>query len=109
MSHDQLAVRGYRQDPLVYNRGTARLGAELMKNFAILFEKAETVRVPLLLLAGGADRITNPQASRQFFEKVGSRYKKCYFFEDMYHEIFNETEKDKPLALLADWLRELDG
>lgn len=109
LSHDELVVRGYRQDPLVYNTGTARLGTELTKNFAILFKKAELISVPVLLLAGGADRITDPEASRGFFEKVGSRYKKCYLFEDMYHEIFNETEKDKPLARLADWLRELDG
>ncbi|GFP18596.1 lysophospholipase [Candidatus Hakubella thermalkaliphila] len=109
LSHDESVVREYRQDPLAYNVGTARFGAELTKNFAILFEKAKTIRAPLLLLAGGADQITDLKASREFFEKVGSRDKECYIFEEMYHEIFNETEKENPLGRLADWLRKLDG
>lgn len=109
LSHDESVVRGYRQDPLVYNVGTARLGAELMKNFAILFEKAETIRAPLLLLAGGADQITDLEASRRFLEKVGSKDKECYIFENMFHEIFNEIERENLLGCLADWLRKLDG
>ncbi|GFP21350.1 hypothetical protein HKBW3S06_00576, partial [Candidatus Hakubella thermalkaliphila] len=74
-----------------------------------LFEKAKTISAPLLLLAGGADQITDRKASREFCEKVGSRDKECYIFEEMYHEIFNETEKENPLGRLADWLRKLDG
>jgi alpha-beta hydrolase superfamily lysophospholipase len=108
LSHDESVVRKYRQDPLVYNIGTARLGDELTKNFDILLEKAELIKMPLLFLVGGADRITDTEAAKQFFEKVGSEKKECYIFGEMYHEIFNEVEKEKPLGILADWLRRLD-
>lgn len=109
LSHDPKVAQKYRKDPLVYNGGTARLGAELMENFILLLKNAEEIKLPLLLLAGGADRITDPEASKQFFEEACSENKKCYIFEDMFHEIFNEVEKEKPLKQLAGWLKKMDG
>lgn len=109
LSHDPEVAQKYRKDPLVYNGGTARLGAELMENFILLFKNVEEIKLPLLLLAGGTDRITDPEASKQFFEEVCSENKKCYIFKDVFHEIFNEVEKEKPLKQLADWLKKMDG
>ena len=93
---------------MVFNVCTVQWGVELMKSFPILFKKAGLIRVPLLLMVAGADKLTNPNASREFFKIIGSRDKKSYFFEDMYHEIFNEVDSDKPFGCLADWLKTLD-
>jgi alpha-beta hydrolase superfamily lysophospholipase len=104
LSHDPEVAQKYHNDLLVCNGGTARLGAEIEKNFILLFEKAELVKVPLLLLVGGADRITDPKSSIRFFEKAGSKNKDYYIFEGMFHEIFNEIEKEKPFQKLSEWL-----
>lgn len=108
LSHDESVGQEYSEDPMVFNMCTVKWGVELMKSFPILFKKADLIRVPLLLMVAGADKLTNPNASREFFKIIGSRDKRYYFFEDMYHEIFNEVENDKPFGCLADWLKTLD-
>jgi len=109
LNHDPEVAQKYRNDPLVCKGATARLVAELMENFILVLKSAEEIKVPLLLLVGGADRITDPEVSKQFFEEVCSKDKKCYIFKDMFNEIFNEVGKEKPFKHLADWLKKLDG
>jgi alpha-beta hydrolase superfamily lysophospholipase len=63
--------------------------------------------VPTLLLYAGADRLVNPEGSRQFAAAAPSDVVRSHCFEPLYHEIFNETGQEEPLRLLKAWLRTL--
>jgi lysophospholipase len=109
LSHDKSVVNAYIKDPLVCNIGTARMGTELMGNFQIALSKANNIKVPLLLLLGGADKIADLRASRQFFERIASsEIKEVRVFAGFYHEIFNELNKDELKLCLKRWLRKID-
>ncbi len=59
--------------------------------------------LPLLLMHGGADRLTSAEASREFSQKAGD----CCtlkIWEGFYHEIHNEPEQASVLKLMVDWL-----
>jgi alpha-beta hydrolase superfamily lysophospholipase len=65
---------------------------------------AVALRVPLLLLHGGADRLCPPDGSRIIHAKAGSSDKTLKVYDGLYHEIFNEPEQDVVLDDLVAWL-----
>lgn len=93
----------YKKDPLTHNRITPTLAIKMMKAAAWNLEHAADFPLPLLLLHGNSDRITAPEASRIFAEKVG---KKCTFhlIDKAYHELHNEPNKDAVLNIILEWL-----
>jgi len=106
ISRDPAVVEAYVNDPLVHSVATARLGAEMSKAMAWVNDHAADLRVPLLILQGGADRLVSPEASRAFFERVASEDKTFYEYEGYYHEPHNDVGKERPLADLEAWLEE---
>jgi len=97
-------------DPLVYNFSTARLDAELTKNFKTALKEAPKIKIPTLILLGGDDKIIDLKTTQQFFERIGTNPEKKHLqiFPGFSHEILNEKERDEPLNYLREWLREID-
>ena len=69
-------------------------------------EVALAPALAVLLMRGTDDRLCAPQGSDDFFRAAGSVDKTIKHYEGLYHEIFNEPERDEVLADLAAWLRE---
>jgi alpha-beta hydrolase superfamily lysophospholipase len=64
---------------------------------------------PLLLLEGGDDRIADLVQGRRFFDEAGSQDKKLVIYEGFRHELFNERDRQRPLADTVAWLSERSG
>jgi alpha-beta hydrolase superfamily lysophospholipase len=105
VSHDPAIVTEYRTDPLVFKTATARWYTETVQNQRIALERAPEVTLPLLVMQGLADGIVNPKASRQFFDSASSKDKHWIEYEGLYHEILNETSREKVYADLYNWLK----
>jgi acylglycerol lipase len=105
ISRDQAVVDAYVNDPLVY-RGKirARLGAELLKTIDELHSQVAEITLPILIMHGTADRLSDPEGSRVLYERVGSRDKTLKLYEGFYHEIFNEPEHRQVMADVEAWL-----
>lgn len=108
LSHDQNVVDAYLADPLVHRRITARWGIEFMKTTEDTMKNAHLLRIPVLMQAAGDDRLTNPEASRTFFTNVASDDKAFRYYEEMYHEIYNETDNYRQQVIndLKNWLND---
>jgi len=106
ISRDPAVVEAYVNDPLVHSVGTARLGAEMTAAMEWVNAHAAELRVPLLILHGGADRLVPPEASRAFFERVALEDKTRHEYEGYYHEPHNDVGWERPLADLEAWLEE---
>lgn len=103
--HDPAVVTAYRNDPLVHDRISARLAALLVSAGAECIAGAPDWRVPTLLMYAGDDRLVNPGGSRAFATAAHRQMVQAHCFEHMYHEIFNEPDRDKVLAVLQTWLQ----
>ena len=57
---------------------------------------------------GTDDRLTDPEASKRFAATVPPPLE-THWLEGFYHEIFNETERARPLGLTVAWLEALLG
>ena len=66
---------------------------------------AASFALPLLVVAGEDDPVSDPQAAREFFERAGSADKCFHSFAGMVHEPLRERERERVFALVHDWMR----
>jgi len=105
ISQDKAVVDAYVDDPLVY-RGKirARLGAELIKAMQILPRQMSKTYLPILIMHGTADRLSDPKGSEILYNRVSSRDKTLKLYDGFYHEIFNEPGRRQVFADMEVWL-----
>ena len=105
VSRDPAVVSAYVADPLVHHgKLSARLIAEMSKAMRNTLASAGDVDLPLLILHGEQDVLTSPQGSAEFHSNAGSADKTLTSYPGLFHEIFNEPEKDAVLTDMTDWL-----
>jgi len=105
VSRDKGVVSAYVSDPLVY-RGKirARLGIELIKAMETLQRQMPKICLPILVLHGTADQLSDPEGSKILYARVSSRDRTLKLYEGFYHEIFNEPECEQVFADVEAWL-----
>jgi alpha-beta hydrolase superfamily lysophospholipase len=104
-SRDPGVVEAIAQDRLRHQQGSARLATEYLAMAEWLQTHACCLQVPLLLLHGGADRISPPEASRVFFRQVVCADKVRHEYEGAYHDLHDDLNAQEELSDLEDWLR----
>jgi len=104
VSRDPEVVRRYVADPLVHDRVTARLVDFIVEAGELVRSRAPQWRVPTLLMWAGADRCVAPAGSAEFAAAAPPDVLTAQVFPGLYHEIFNEPEREQVLAHLLRWL-----
>ena len=107
LSRLQPVVNANRNDPLVHHGAIpARTGAELLLAMARIERGRAGLRVPLLVYHGTADKLTEPDGSREFAQHAGSPDKTLTLYEDSYHETMNDLDRDRVIGALIDWIEQ---
>jgi alpha-beta hydrolase superfamily lysophospholipase len=106
VSRDPEVVAAYDADPLNY-RGKlkAGVGGAMLRAMDSFPSRLPTLRLPLLVMSGTDDKIVNPQGARLVEQLAGSTDKTLKMYDGLYHEVFNEPEKELVLGDLSDWLK----
>ena len=105
VSRDPAVVAAYLADPLVYTgKMSARLAAEMFDAMAAVRAQAGRISLPLLLLHGEADSLTAPEGSQFLAEHVASPDRELKLYPGLFHEIFNEPERDSVIADVTGWI-----
>jgi acylglycerol lipase len=97
-------VEAYRNDPLVHNKISTRLGAEWQEATRDILSRAGEIKTPFLILAGTADALIDPAGSRELHEQAKST-SELRMLEGRFHEPFNDIGSDEVFRLIADWLK----
>jgi alpha-beta hydrolase superfamily lysophospholipase len=105
VSRDPAVVRDYDADPLNYHdkipARTVKSLADALKEFP---EGIATLSLPVLTMHSAADRLTPPEGSELVIERAGSDDKSIIRYDDLYHELLNEPERQKVLDDIVDWV-----
>ncbi len=100
-------VSAYATDPLVHHGGIPLgTGAEVMKAIAKVDARMAEVQVPLLIFHGTADRLAAVDGSKRFYARASSSDKTLRLCEGLFHEVFNEPEREALLDELVRWLNQ---
>lgn len=109
LSHDPEIGRSYDADPLVTHDATARWFTEITAAQADLRTRSGRIRVPTLMQVAGDDRIVDAAVSQIIFDRLGAPDKNLTVYPGLFHEIFNELDKQRVLSDLTSWLGERCG
>lgn len=104
LSHDPEVVEAYRNDPFVHNRISARLAVHLSDAAHQLATYIGTLPVPVLLLHGEKDKITDPSGSKAFAAKDPDHIQ-LMIWPGGKHELHNEPFKQEVLDAILQWLQ----
>jgi len=106
MSHDRNYVKKWEDDPLVvHNKLSLRSVATLLHHLNSLPDNFHQIEQPYLLLQGEEDKLTDPQAAKEFCTKTKSEDGTCKFYPNAYHNLLNEPEiKDDVFDQIQNWL-----
>lgn len=104
VSRDPAVVTAYLADPLVYTgKIGARLGKEFMDAMAVAQACAPKITLPILLQHGDHDSLASVAGSHYLFDHVASTDKRLEIYPGLFHEIYNEPERDAVLDDLIGW------
>jgi len=103
ISHDQKVVQAYINDPLVHDKITFGFGKIMTGVTRWVLAHAREFHLPLLLMHGKADKIAFPSSSSEFAAALNE---KCtlVLWDDAYHEIHNEAEKEEVFRTMTVWM-----
>ncbi|WP_420748961.1 lysophospholipase [Rhodococcus sp. O3] len=106
VSRDPAVVAAYEADPLVHH-GLVPAGVvrALVLSEQSYPKRLPSLTVPVLLQHGTEDKLTDPSGSRLVADLAGSDDVTLKMYDGLYHEVFNEYEKEKVLDDLTEWLK----
>ena len=107
VSRDPKVVEAYEADPLNFHgKVKAGTGAALLSRLQTFPSRLPSLTLPLLVMHGEKDKLTNPEGSKLVNELAGSSDKTLKIYDGLFHEIFNEPEQDQVLTDTTSWLSE---
>lgn len=99
-------VEAYLDDPLIHDRVSPAYSIVFMEKGERVIERAREISMPVLLLHGTADRLTDPRASRELADRAGDHVE--YFeVEGGYHELHHDLKKQEVMNHILSWIDNL--
>lgn len=104
VSQDPAVLATLRADPLNHRRASARWATEALAAIDRVRAQVGSLRTPLLIVHGEADRLMDIAGSRWLVQHVGSRDRELRLYRGAYHEVHNDPARDALLADVVAWL-----
>ena len=104
-SRDQAVVDAMNSDPLIAHEvQPTRTVAELVRADERLKQEFPLITIPLLIMHGTADKVTNPKGSQFFFDTAGSSDKTLKLYDGHVHDLLNDFGRETVMADIVNWL-----
>ena len=104
-SRDQAVVDAMNADPLIAHEvQPTRTVAELVRADERLKKEFPQITLPLLILHGTADKVTNPKGSQFFYETAGSSDKTLKLYDGHVHDLLNDLGRETVMSDIVDWI-----
>ncbi len=102
---DPQVVREYINDPLVLKEATLNFYVEFLVNgIDNISKNMNEYKYPCLITHGEKDKIVPQKIASELYNSISSKDKEIKIYENLYHEILNESVKDKVIDDMIDWL-----
>ena len=105
VTRDPEMLAAYRNDPLVHHgKIPAGIGKALLLVGDTMPQRARALTAPLLVVHGAEDRLVPASGSERLVECVGSTDVHLKVYPELYHEVFNEPERQRVLDDVTMWI-----
>ncbi|MGV0836817.1 alpha/beta hydrolase [Mycolicibacterium thermoresistibile] len=107
VSRDPQVVADYQADPQVHHgKMPAGVARALLLVSDTMPQRAVALTAPLLVVHGDQDKLVGVDGSRRFMQHIGSADAELKVYPGLYHEVFNEPERDAVLDDVIAWITE---
>jgi alpha-beta hydrolase superfamily lysophospholipase len=103
LSRDPEKVSSYGKDPLRHNKISAPLYLGMLEAMEEVKESAYNIKVPIFFQISGQDQLVSPQASLDFYKTLDGE-KSLKIYEQSYHEVYNDINKQEAIDDLIEYL-----
>jgi acylglycerol lipase len=104
-SRDPDVVTAMNEDPLIENEvQPTRTVAELVRADERLKREFPLITLPVFILHGTADAVTNPKGSQLFYDTTGSTDKTLKLYDGHVHDLLNDIDKEKVMMDITEWI-----
>lgn len=105
ISRDIDVVNKYRNDPLVHDKATARFFKQfIIEGMTYLKNNTKEYKYSCLILHGKEDKLVRYSSSENFYNNISSTDKQIKIYDNLYHEILNEPEKEIVINDILVWI-----
>ncbi len=94
LTRDPEWLKTYEKDPLRHDKISPALYEGMTVTMKDVRSHADKITLPLGIFAAGHDKIVSLPATRLLFEKLGSAHKELVIYDESYHEIFNDLDRE---------------
>ena len=92
-------------DPLIaHETQPTQTVAAMVRADELLTKEFPRITLPVLILHGTNDKVTNPKGSQLFFDQVGSTDKTLKLYEGGFHDLLNDIDKETVMTDITGWI-----
>ena len=107
VTRSEEARRRYVEDPMCYTHGYLRIrsGCSIMQGTFYAQEHTTDVITPMLIMHGTDDKVCDIKGSEMLFKQANSTDKQYIKMTGVYHEVYEDPDRDIWLPKGVEWLR----
>jgi alpha-beta hydrolase superfamily lysophospholipase len=94
LTHDKSILAEFDKDPLRHDRICPKLYLDMLAYTEKIRKDGGNLNLPVFFQLSGQDKVVSTKATQAFFETVKSKDKELKIYENSYHEIYNDIERD---------------
>lgn len=107
LSKDTEVVKKADEDPLCYHGSVkAHTGYVFTQTIKEIHDNFKSIDLPVIIFHGKKDRVVPVEGSIALYDGISSKDKALHLFENGYHELWNDYEKDEFIEKLCAWVKE---
>ena len=103
VSSDPKVCEHYKNDPRNHGFVSTAFYFSYLDRKNDSFEKADSVTYPTMVQIAGSDQIIDPKSIERFSDRLPSSHR-CHTYQKMYHEIYNEPDRQQVFNDLIEWI-----
>lgn len=104
LTHDTELIEAQKADKLSLRIISFRMFTEMREAMSYAFDNAAKINTPTLLLHGTDDKVTDPDGTKEFYDKINSGDKEIKLYDGLYHELLRETNRREIIGDIIDWV-----
>ncbi len=109
LSRDPEVLASYPKDPLRHDKIAPTLFFSMQESMAYVQAHSGSIKLPILMQLSGHDLVVDQKEAAKFFPTIGSKEKKLLVYDDSYHEIFNDLDRERVYQDLDLFLKRVMG
>ena len=103
ISRDREIVKAYNNDPLTHDRISPNFSLVFIETGDWAIKNAAKLDIPMLLMHGTDDRLTNYKGSEEFVKNSGKNVE-IKLWKGAYHELHNDIIKEEVISKVLKWI-----